>query len=240
MGFMHYFSPEFTLDWFIAGVVFFVVSGQHVYTGYVISYDRATTPGHYAGPALLSILWACTILSRGVAVIIQLRGYTNRLLIDGTIFLSVIAALSGFLLYPSVNHFKDPASTAGLYLATIIFGCATGPVLGYCFDLSHRLTVLKEEGAAITILGLNIGTAIMPWLVVFLWTTVGLGPRAFPVIVGVVPCVAIMLMMEVRRRCNNMAMELPKGSGGSYMLTYHGEEEGGSTGEEQDGKGSSD
>jgi len=53
----------------------------------------------------------------------------------------------------------------------------------------------------------------MPWLVVSLWSSAGLGPKAFPIILAIMPTVALMLMLYIRTRCegNEGGVEVLKG-----------------------------
>lgn len=200
---MWFFSKDFAMDWLISGVIFLILSCQHVYVAYIISFQRATMGTTNHGSGLLSTLWAATILSRLAAILLQLRGYTNKLLVNSIMVLSVIASLSSSLLFgPAINRqHLSAGQSAGVWVATVLFGSSTGPVLGYCFDLSHRISVSKEESVAITIFGLNMGSAILPWFLVYLWSTVGLGPLSFPLILAIVPCFALALMLYGRSRC---------------------------------------
>ena len=51
-----------------------------------------------------------------------------------------------------------------LFAGYLIYGFFVGPILGYIFDFHNRVTVSKERGSAILILGLNLGSSLVPWL----------------------------------------------------------------------------
>ena len=51
-----------------------------------------------------------------------------------------------------------------LFAAYLTYGFFCGPILGYIFDFHNRVTVSKERGSAILILGLNLGSSLVPWL----------------------------------------------------------------------------
>ena len=46
----------------------------------------------------------------------------------------------------------------------MIYGFFVGPILGYIFDFHNRVTISKERGSAILILGLNLGSSLVPYL----------------------------------------------------------------------------
>jgi len=159
-------GKEYILDWLLAASTFFIVSGQHVFTAYIISFERATLGPSVAsknGSGLLSTLWTATIVGRLVSIAYQLRGYTNRLLIDGTFILSALAFLASLFLYPSLYMPGSGFGVGGVWVAAIFFGLAFGPVLGYLFDLQHRISDTHEAGLAIVIFGLNVGTGGSWW-----------------------------------------------------------------------------
>lgn len=46
----------------------------------------------------------------------------------------------------------------------LVYGLFVGPILGYIFDFHNRVTISKERGSAILILGLNLGSSLVPFL----------------------------------------------------------------------------
>jgi len=177
-----------------------VVSCQHTFTAYVISFEKATIGVSVGGSALLSLLWTATITSRIVSILYQLRGYSNKLLIEGTITLCVTASLASLALYPSIYYPHSAIGKAGVWIAAACFGASYGPIPGWLFDLQHRITVSKEVGVAIMMFSINMGSAIMPSLMVTLWSSAKMGPLAFPLVIGVLALVGLALTVELRRR----------------------------------------
>jgi len=53
--------------------------------------------------------------------------------------------------------------------------------------------------------GGDVMTAVMPTLMVTLWSSAGVGPLAFPLIITLVPLITVGLMAIVRRRYNHAA-----------------------------------
>ena len=53
-------------------------------------------------------------------------------------------------------------STWPVVAGYLIYGFFVGPILGYIFDFHNRVTVSKERGSAILILGLNLGSSLVP------------------------------------------------------------------------------
>ena len=51
-----------------------------------------------------------------------------------------------------------------LFVGYLCYGFFVGPILGYIFDFHNRVTVSKERGSAILILGLNLGSSLVPGL----------------------------------------------------------------------------
>ena len=50
---------------------------------------------------------------------------------------------------------QDEGRNYCIWIATVLFGCAVGPILGFMFDSQNRLSTASERSAAVLIFGMN-------------------------------------------------------------------------------------
>ncbi|CAM9724944.1 unnamed protein product [Choristocarpus tenellus] len=125
---------------------------------------------------LLSLFWASMALSRFLAMLSQAKLttiglYRNILMVC---FLSSIA--SGPLVYGAATGSYEEWH---VWVSVLLWGVVFGPFLGYIFDMSNRVCQRTEEGAAILILGLQLGASVVPLAVGIMWDK-GAGPASIP------------------------------------------------------------
>jgi hypothetical protein len=225
-----FFSRRFEVEWLMAGIVFLAIGAQNVYSSYVISFIMFTgATATSKGSALLSTFWAATVVARVAAISTQMR-ITTRSLFSATLGLALFASLSALPLYFVATQVGPqwgregyegllrltqglsmsvqwPDSNVALWFSTILYGAAIGPVLGYLFDVQNRVSSEPEKGSAVLIFGMNAGTSIVPWLFVALWD-IGAGSLAFPIVLSIMPILAIVMLVTLYRRTKETKADL--------------------------------
>lgn len=99
-------------------------------------------------------------------------------------------------------------STWPVVAGYLIYGFFVGPILGYIFDFHNRVTVSKERGSAILILGLNLGSSLVPFLFTFAYKVLGMLGYAMPV-VELFSIIAPFLLMIYMVQKNQEAVNKP-------------------------------
>lgn len=96
-----------------------------------------------------------------------------------------------------------------LFVGYLCYGFFVGPILGYIFDFHNRVTVSKERGSAILILGLNLGSSLVPGLFT-VCLQFGLMGASMP-IVELISVVSPALLMVYVVSLNRDAVNRPRG-----------------------------
>ena len=100
-----------------------------------------------------------------------------------------------------------------LFAGYLIYGFFVGPILGYIFDFHNRVTVSKERGSAILILGLNLGSSLVPWLFT-LCLQFDLAGASMPV-VQIISVITPALIMARVVSLNKDTVNAPPGAAGA-------------------------
>ena len=99
----------------------------------------------------------------------------QRQVTDTTLPFRLYSLLSiGSCALVSLLIFRD--SPDSLRLCIAIYGFCNGPCIGYCYDWCNRITYPTELSMAIVMFGVNVGSAAVPFLVPWLWSTIEYGP----------------------------------------------------------------
>jgi hypothetical protein len=83
-----------------------------------------------------------------------------------------------------------------MFAGFLLYGFFVGPILGYIFDFHNRVTVSKERGSAILILGLNLGSSLVPGLFT-VCLQFGLMGKSMPIVELISVLSPALLMMYV-------------------------------------------
>ena len=167
-----------------AAMVFWLVGGKVAATAYLEDYVSATAVVHVRrAPAALMVLWLAITAARlvGLHDQIALRHITPRS--DGTERL--YAHLSAWLLAGAVGPLLvllRPRAPWAFWLGFTLYGLGNGPCVGYCYDLTNRLTAASETGMAVIMCGLNFGASLVPYVTALLWDRTRAGPFAMPIV----------------------------------------------------------
>lgn len=74
---------------------------------------------------------------------------------------ATVAMLTGGAAGAAMLVFKN--STVMLWLCIGVFGLASGPTVGYSYELNNRVCVSSETGMSIVTLGLSFGSTAIPY-----------------------------------------------------------------------------
>ncbi|CAM9181243.1 unnamed protein product [Discosporangium mesarthrocarpum] len=175
---------------FLMTVMLLMAAGsQTSVTSYICTFLEETegVVGVERCPLMLSVFWVCMTLSR--LLFIPFQVYLSQ------VFVSIIAMCFGGALGPSpllfgawVGQWEAWQVWAGF----LLWGTFCGPLPGFIFDLGNRICHNTEEGVILFVIGLNIGSSIVPVITARAWKQ-GLGPAALPIIMSL----CALLMMAV-------------------------------------------
>lgn len=132
---------------------------------------------------LVSLFWLAISVGRLIALRDQQSLTLNRLL-RHLMFTSVSGSIVVFVLLTSY-------SVDSIQWTTIItYGLFNGPTLGYCYDLSTRVSPNPARSTAVAMFGLTAGVSIVPILTAGLWEVTGLAAflPIFLILSHIIPC----------------------------------------------------
>lgn len=95
-------------------------------------------------------------------------------------------------------HFVFLSHGVMLWTPFIVLGVFNGPALGYCFDLSTRVSPNPATSTAVTVFGLTLGASLLPFLVSAAWDMTGWSVL-LPLFLIMSHTVAFYLVLDTRR-----------------------------------------
>lgn len=160
-------APHYHVEIALASMVFLYIGCKVAITGYLYTFiDQTEIIDPDNETLALMVFWISISVGRLCGVYDQ--AYVNNTTLPIHLFvLSSGATLSMCIIL------AFPHRSIALWLGLAFFGLFNGPCVGYCYDMSNRLTSPSEESMAVVMLGLNLGASIMPWIIASLWDATG-------------------------------------------------------------------
>ena len=140
---------------------------------------------------LIVCLWLAITLGRVIGLRDQLTLALARLFRHVTILCVGGTAAMVFLLF--LYRFKPV-----VWVSVMVYGCFTGPALGYAYDLSTRVSPRPETSAMVAMFGITAGASIVPFLASFAWNVTGLA-FFLPLFIVTSHAVPLVLLLETKR-----------------------------------------
>lgn len=106
-------------------------------------------------------------------------------------------------------------STGVLWAMVIVFGVFNGPALGYCYDLSGRISPNPGNAAAVAMFGVGAGASVVPVLVSWSWELTT-SPYTLPLWLFVSHAIPLWLVLETRSK-HRTGSRRPFGEDGSSV-----------------------
>jgi fucose permease len=178
----------------VVGTAAFLVNGVNlIITSYLSSYAdetgvESTTTAEYQ----IMVFWLFLTLGRVVGTIDQFYNVTDDNIVPRT-DLWILSAVGSAFLWLILWNFEF-----GVWGAVILLGFLAGPVVGYMFDWTHRITIPSEASTTILLLLTFVGGHMVVYICAAVWDA-GAGPRSMIVTIIAVFFLAIPFMSWGRK-----------------------------------------
>lgn len=157
-------------------VCFWLLGGKVDATSYVTSYiiESGIVPVADAPYAVLT-LWLSLIAGRlvglkGQMVLIDMRSATGAKRVARHLALWLCLGTLGVLFIVTSHD-----SRINFWFGLAVYGFGNGPSIGYCYDLVNRISNSTVEGLVVIMMGLNLGSSIVPYTTALVWDWGGPG-----------------------------------------------------------------
>ena len=147
--------------WFFLSlmIVFFFmhVGAESVFGGWVFSYadELQIAGGETAARVLNAAFWGGLVLGRLAAIPLSLRLSPRAML-----WLDLLVATAGFGLVAAL-----PGSEPALWIGTIVFGAAIGPVFAGCINYTGERIPITGPVTSTFLIGAGLGSMTLAWVV---------------------------------------------------------------------------
>eukprot|EP00752_Nemacystus_decipiens_P010276 g9158.t1 len=177
------------IDVHLCAIMFWFMGGRVTATAFLrqFAYD---TSGSSQRSLLIVCLWLAITLGR----VIGLRDQLTLTLVRLYRHAAALCAAGAFAMFVLLVFNR---STKMLWITVTAFGLFTGPLLGYGYDLSTRVSPNPVTSTAVAQFGITAGASVVPFLVSFPWYVTG---WAFflPLLVGVSHVIPFVLIRDTR------------------------------------------
>ncbi|CAN0166954.1 unnamed protein product [Ectocarpus sp. 4 AP-2014] len=177
------------IDFHLCSIMFWFMGGRMAATAFLRQFADNTS-GASRRSLLIVCLWLAITLGRVLGLRDQLTLTLARLYRHAA-FLCVGGAGAMFVLLVSSR------STAMLWVTVLTFGLFNGPVLGYGYDLSTRVSPNPATSSTIAEFGITAGASVVPFLVSLPWYITGWA-FLLPLLVGLSHVVPFVLLRDLQ------------------------------------------
>lgn len=140
---------------------------------------------------LIVLLWLAITLGRVIGLRDQLTLALARLFRHVTIL--CVGGIVAMVVLLFFYRF-----TKVIWISVVVYGCFTGPALGYAYDLSTRVSRRPDISAMVAMFGITSGASIVPFLASFVWSITGLA-FFLPLFLVASHAIPLVLLRDTRR-----------------------------------------
>lgn len=150
---------------------------------------------------LIVCFWLAISFGRIVGLRDQLTMTLARLYRHATALCVAGAVATGILLFFYWN-------VAVLWVTVMLYGVLNGPMLGYAYDLSTRVSPSLATSAMVAIFGITAGASVVPFLASFTWDVTG---AAFflPLFLTVSHVIPAVLLRDIKKHYGESSARTP-------------------------------
>ncbi|KAH8057082.1 hypothetical protein JL721_9820 [Aureococcus anophagefferens] len=197
-------------------ICFWLLGGKVDATSYVTAYiqDSGIVADVLAPYAVLT-LWLSLIAGRliglkGQMTLIDMRSATGP---NGSRHLALWLCMGTLgVLFVVAAH----TSKVNFWIGLAVYGFGNGPSIGYCYDqrydLVNRISNSTVEGLVVIMMGLNVGSSLVPYTTSVIWSELGPGTLIWAMLVCVTVPLPLLYVSPwvLERRENALAASVPQ------------------------------
>mmetsp|Transcript_27203 Transcript_27203/g.55493 ORF Transcript_27203/g.55493 Transcript_27203/m.55493 type:complete len:412 (-) Transcript_27203:160-1395(-) len=169
------------VDWLLMTVVFWAIAGQAAIAMYIYVYvDETHQVSEFEVGWLMFLFWVLIAFSR-LVTFFQTLLWEGQPAISDTTFVAAIGACSTLgTLFALVWALGPSDSPNCMRIGLLGYALFYAPIPSCAYILSNRLGARTDQTAAMSILGLNLGAGLGPWLCAVVFELAG--PVALPAV----------------------------------------------------------
>ena len=155
-------------------VCFFLFGGKVDATSYLTTYAEETNVIHSGkAPVAVLALWVALIVGRLAGLrlqiaFLQIRTASGARWVGQTFMCWLSLGIVGACLIAAAH-----TRQASFWVGLVVYGVGNGPSIGYCYDLINRISNSSVRGLVVVMLGLNMGSSLVPYATSKVWKYYG-------------------------------------------------------------------
>ncbi|CAN0001068.1 unnamed protein product [Laminaria digitata] len=178
------------IDFHLCGIMFWFMGGRIAATAFLREFVDDTSKASDAH-ILIVCLWLAITLGRVIGLRDQLTLALARLFRHVTIL--CVGGMVAMVVLLFLYRFQWVT-----WVSVVVYGCFTGPALGYAYDLSTRVSPRPETSAVVAMFGITAGASIVPFLASFTWSVTGLA-FFLPLFIVASHAIPLLLVRDTKR-----------------------------------------